>query len=72
MTNTEIEVTLAKVVDFLALLADETAELVDQFHGPRTSPEGKRQHLERVNALTEGAAKLRLALPSAPSTKATD
>jgi hypothetical protein len=69
MTNPEIGSRLKQISATLALVANEVAELVDQFHRPRTSPAGMNDHLKRVNALTEAATKLQSSADLIPDTR---
>ena len=68
MTHGQIEALLIQTVEAVALLCDETSELVDKYHRPGASDIGLVAIRDRSLALSGVAASLRQALPTTQST----
>jgi hypothetical protein len=61
MTDEEIKTVLAKIIETVDRLADETAELVDHYQRTRLAPEYQQEAIDRANALTVASRNMRQA-----------
>jgi hypothetical protein len=61
MKDAEIKTVLAKIIETVDRLADETAELVDKYHRARLAEGYQQEAVDRANALTEASRNMRQA-----------